>query len=223
MKIRVFAMLALLAGLAVPHIAVAQSPADEKQVAVEFKLVQVPEDFVERIGVDFSQPGQPKCCTGLPCKTTKCLTAKELVLFLKAAQCDARTTITQAPKMTVLNGQVGAIDVRCQESGVRWHARPVICPDGHSVQVAVDFESVDKPAATAKIEKKVVVPDGCTAIVGTFKKVEETRCECSCPVLGQIPYMNRLFRNVGYGCRADARLRADDAADHPPGRREGQS
>jgi type II secretory pathway component GspD/PulD (secretin) len=45
----------------------------------------------------------------------------------------------------------------------------------------------------------VVVPDGGTVVMGGLKYMTEGRNEFGPPVLGKIPYLNRLFRNVAYG------------------------
>jgi type II secretory pathway component GspD/PulD (secretin) len=52
--------------------------------------------------------------------------------------------------------------------------------------------------STLKIDKTVTIPIGQTAVFSGFKKSTETRTETSPPVLAKVPYLNRLFRNVGY-------------------------
>ncbi len=46
------------------------------------------------------------------------------------------------------------------------------------------------------------VPDGGTAVLGGYQSVMEARNEFGVPVLSRIPYLSRLFRNVGYGRQA---------------------
>jgi type II secretory pathway component GspD/PulD (secretin) len=48
------------------------------------------------------------------------------------------------------------------------------------------------------VEKAVVVPDGGTALFCGLTKVSEGRVEYGPPVLSKVPYVNRLFKNVGY-------------------------
>ena len=43
------------------------------------------------------------------------------------------------------------------------------------------------------------VPDGGTVLLGGLKPLSEGRNEFGPPVLSKIPYINRLFKNVGYG------------------------
>ncbi|MEQ8788577.1 MAG: hypothetical protein RIC55_19865 [Pirellulaceae bacterium] len=45
----------------------------------------------------------------------------------------------------------------------------------------------------------VSVPDGGTVLLGGIKRLSEGRTERSVPLLGKLPYINRLFRNVGIG------------------------
>ncbi len=45
----------------------------------------------------------------------------------------------------------------------------------------------------------VSVPDGGTVLLGGIKRLSEGRNERGVPVLSKLPYVNRLFRNVGIG------------------------
>jgi general secretion pathway protein D len=45
----------------------------------------------------------------------------------------------------------------------------------------------------------VNVPDGGTVLLGGVKRVNEGRTEAGVPVLNKLPYVNRLFKNVGTG------------------------
>ncbi|MCG8587415.1 MAG: hypothetical protein MI757_22135 [Pirellulales bacterium] len=45
----------------------------------------------------------------------------------------------------------------------------------------------------------VTVPDGGTVLLGGLKTLREARNEVGVPLLSKIPYINRLFRNVGIG------------------------
>ena len=45
----------------------------------------------------------------------------------------------------------------------------------------------------------VSVPDGGTVLLGGIKRLSEGRNERGIPMLSKIPYVNRLFRNVGIG------------------------
>jgi general secretion pathway protein D len=45
----------------------------------------------------------------------------------------------------------------------------------------------------------VSVPDGGTVLLGGIKRLNEGRNEYGVPILNKIPYINRLFKNVGIG------------------------
>lgn len=50
----------------------------------------------------------------------------------------------------------------------------------------------------------VSVPDGGTVLLGGIKRLSEGRNEFGVPLLSKIPYINRLFRNVGIGRSTDS-------------------
>lgn len=51
--------------------------------------------------------------------------------------------------------------------------------------------------ATTTVTTTVSVPDGGTVLLGGVKRLSEGRNEFGVPLLSKIPYVNRLFRNVG--------------------------
>jgi len=53
--------------------------------------------------------------------------------------------------------------------------------------------------ATTSVSTVVSVPDGGTILLGGVKRSTETRDEEGIPFLSNIPYVNRLFKNVGIG------------------------
>jgi Flp pilus assembly secretin CpaC len=54
------------------------------------------------------------------------------------------------------------------------------------------------------LDTTVVVPDGGTVLMGGLKTLVEGRNEFGPPVLSKIPYISRLFKNVGYGREAQS-------------------
>jgi type II secretory pathway component GspD/PulD (secretin) len=52
---------------------------------------------------------------------------------------------------------------------------------------------------TITMTTTVNVPDGGTVLMGGLKTLSESRNEFGPPILSKIPYLNRLFRNIGYG------------------------
>jgi type II secretory pathway component GspD/PulD (secretin) len=59
---------------------------------------------------------------------------------------------------------------------------------------------------TISIQTTVSVPDGGTVLLGGLKTLSEGRNEFGPPVLSKVPYINRLFKNVGYGREAQSLL-----------------
>jgi len=50
----------------------------------------------------------------------------------------------------------------------------------------------------------VSVPDGGTVLLGGIKRLREGRNEFGVPILSKIPYVNRLFKNVGLGRKTES-------------------
>ncbi len=66
---------------------------------------------------------------------------------------------------------------------------------------------VQQPSfATINISTTVLVPDGGTVIMGGLKTLREGRNEFGPPILSKLPYVNRLFKNVGYGKETESLL-----------------
>jgi general secretion pathway protein D len=53
--------------------------------------------------------------------------------------------------------------------------------------------------AFVSVTTTVSVPDGGTVLLGGIKRLSEGRNEFGVPILNKIPYLNRLFKNVGIG------------------------
>jgi hypothetical protein len=54
-----------------------------------------------------------------------------------------------------------------------------------------------------RIDKSLVIPDGKSAVLTSCTMEREVRTEFGPPVLSRIPYVNRLFKNVGYTKQAE--------------------
>jgi hypothetical protein len=57
-----------------------------------------------------------------------------------------------------------------------------------------------------RLERSLEIPDGQTAVLAGLKRPVEQRSEYGPPVLSNIPYINRLFKNVGYGRSTESLL-----------------
>ncbi|XZE52629.1 type II secretion system protein GspD [Planctomycetaceae bacterium SH139] len=65
--------------------------------------------------------------------------------------------------------------------------------------------TVQQPSfAFTSVGTTVSVPDGGTILLGGIKRLRENRNEIGVPMLSKIPYVNRLFRNVGIGREANS-------------------
>ena len=53
--------------------------------------------------------------------------------------------------------------------------------------------------ATTSVSTTVSVPDGGTVLMGGIKRLAEGRNERGMPIMSKLPYLNRLFKNVGIG------------------------
>jgi type II secretory pathway component GspD/PulD (secretin) len=94
---------------------------------------------------------------------------------LEAAQGDQRTNVMQAPKVTCFDKQ--RVNFRLADD--RTHVR--LRRDG------AEDERV-----------KAVLADGCSVTLPGWAVQRVAAQETAVPVLSRIPYVNRLFRNVGY-------------------------
>ncbi len=90
---------------------------------------------------------------------------------------------------------------------------PVVTPifplfDGTATGQPVVFtQFIQQPRLTrVSVNTTVAVPDGGTVLMGGLKRLSEGRNEFGPPVLSKVPYLNRLFRNIGYGRSAESLL-----------------
>jgi type II secretory pathway component GspD/PulD (secretin) len=78
--------------------------------------------------------------------------------------------------------------------------------EGGAVGQPIPFtQFIQQPAFnTITANTTVNVPDGGTVLLGGLKRLSEGRNEFGPPILSKIPYLNRLFKNVGYGREAES-------------------
>ncbi|MBC8353361.1 MAG: general secretion pathway protein GspD [Planctomycetes bacterium] len=75
-------------------------------------------------------------------------------------------------------------------------------PTGNSDNQVVTTEGTTVQLPTfsfTTVSTTVSVPDGGTVLLGGIKRLSEERKEQGVPMLNKIPYINRLFKNVGIG------------------------
>jgi len=82
----------------------------------------------------------------------------------------------------------------------------VLDPDGNPtgdrdmVERRTEGTTVQLPTfAFTTVSTTVSVPDGGTVLLGGIKRLREARNELGVPMLSKLPYINRLFRNIGIG------------------------
>jgi Flp pilus assembly secretin CpaC len=80
--------------------------------------------------------------------------------------------------------------------------------EGGAVGQPVPFtQFLQQPALnTIMVMTTVNVPDGGTVLMGGMKRLSEGRNEFGPPILSKVPYINRLFKNVGYGRETESLL-----------------
>ena len=70
--------------------------------------------------------------------------------------------------------------------------------DAGSTETSVEGTTVQLPTFNFQtVTTTVSVPDGGTVLLGGIKRLSEGRNERGIPLLSKLPYVNRLFRNVG--------------------------
>jgi general secretion pathway protein D len=97
--------------------------------------------------------------------------------------------------------------------GVRITTQPVASPDRRLVNLYLKVEEKELGLPTTgtrelerqrrvlsrELEKTLAIPVGQTAVLLGGRRVVECRNEYGPPILSKIPYVNRYFKNVGYG------------------------
>src|SRR5262245_55351424 len=236
---------------------------NDVEVAVEVIVLNVSEETMEKQEIDFrAEAAQPKTDV-LQKKGAKSAPAPQAVAYVNARQArdllaavqgDRQSTILQAPKMTIADGELAHLKVGAEQFfitdidivkngaeiifrpkneahflGWKYSVQPVVSDDLrtvrlslalthtavdgpvplHPVQIAVDKDGnreavpfrmfIQQPKLSGfSVERTVKLESGHTAVLHCGLMLEETRVEFGPPILSQIPYLSRLFRNVGY-------------------------
>lgn len=77
--------------------------------------------------------------------------------------------------------------------------------DAQNQEVVTAGTTVQLPTFQfVSVSTTVSVPDGGTVLLGGIKRLSEGRREFGVPLLSKVPYVNRLFRNVGIGRETDS-------------------
>jgi hypothetical protein len=158
-------------------------------------------DGLERIGVDFEAANPSENTASAPARdcaqvqVPRFLNDKQLYQFLERVGDDTKSNVLMPPRWTLLNKETKTETLI--EGGALvfgYTVRPVVSADHRFIQVALKVEQKDVTPAVC--ETTVVVPDGGTVLLGGFQATREVEKECPLPVVGYIPYVNRLFKVV---------------------------
>ncbi|MEX0938943.1 MAG: hypothetical protein WDZ59_13860 [Pirellulales bacterium] len=84
--------------------------------------------------------------------------------------------------------------------------------DDDSVRNEEEEETIERTGTTVQqptfslvsVTTTVSVPDGGTVLLGGIKRLSEGRNEFGVPLLSKVPYVSRLFRNVGIGRQTES-------------------
>jgi Bacterial type II and III secretion system protein len=239
---------------------------EAEQVVVELRVVSVSgKDGREAVAQLFQAKdgkacGETACCSKPTAMKTAFLDGAQLKAVLEKCQQDRPTTVMQAPKVTLFDGQVVPVSI---VDPVRFttgldvkmvDGNPVMTPKEEKVELGTSFRVTGKLSADRKhvkldlkyhdkqlasphvplhpvttmvtpvfeggsqgtpvpftqfiqqpkfrelsFDTTVAIPDGGTLAVHAGKQTVQVRSEFGPPVLSQIPYLNRLFKNVGIG------------------------
>jgi len=152
---------------------------DTRKISCELCFVSVPEAFLERTGVDLVDLRDGSAV----------LSGDQLRKFVEAAQIDPPTRVIQTMSSP---GHVEPMS--CGDLTLT--ARPTVEEDGQSVKVSMRTVW----AGSGKSRNwDLCIPKGFTGVLVVGQRCTFDRIEDSPPALSKIPFISRLFTNVGYG------------------------
>jgi general secretion pathway protein D len=109
--------------------------------------------------------------------------------------------------------QIGEIEEFTSESSSSSNSSSSgVDEDDDSVRNEEEEERVERTGTTVQqptfslvsVTTTVSVPDGGTVLLGGIKRLSEGRNEFGVPLLSKVPYVSRLFRNVGIGRQTES-------------------
>lgn len=162
------------------------------EVVVEVRLISLTESTFEKIGrAPFCEEDRQKEAVAQWFQH-RCvaISEEEVGKLLTDVQIDRQTKVLMTPKCTIFNGQKASIRIDDEQMDVAWKMQPRISTDRQHTALSLTLE-VDHNAH----ETVLCVPAGGYCLIGGLFT---NRTEFGPPVLSKIPYLNRLFKNVGY-------------------------
>lgn len=175
---------------------------NDQQVSVEYRLITASPEC----SAGWSKPDE------LGKTAAKFWSTAELVKHLEGCAADRRTTVLQAPKLTIVDGQSGLIELgdrvpateslqcvgfHADDAMLRIQCLPTISADAKSVRIKTNTE-ITRPGNRTHAASTAMLPDGHSMVQYLGKQTTtETIEQCGVPVLATVPYLNRLFKTVG--------------------------
>lgn len=98
----------------------------------------------------------------------------------------------------------GSTSTSFREAVLKLEVTPQITPDNHVIMdLVITKDSIGEVTKTGSLsidvnhlETKVLVPDGETVVLGGVFGIDSTKSDVKVPVLGDIPYLGRLFKHT---------------------------
>lgn len=197
------------------------------EVTVEMRFVTVPEEFFETLGVDFGGSKTPGMAVLDDTQVQVLLQGVQSNPGANVMQAPKVTMFNgQDAKVDLTEQQAFVVGVDFEEkdgkkvpvprtksvkTGLEISLLPTVTPDRKTVtlQLGVHMGRMDPPGLTCcsnqprfskvSLEKTLKLPDGATAMLTGWTRQREVRHEISPPILGKIPYLSRIFKNISYG------------------------
>ena len=105
------------------------------------------------------------------------------------------TLLAVALSLGIANDSFAQFKTKAQQNACNQFAGGLGMPTGN-----VSSTTVQLPVfANTSVQTTVSVPDGGTVLLGGIKRLAEGRTERGVPMLSKLPYISRLFKNVGIG------------------------
>ncbi|MFO0844581.1 MAG: hypothetical protein U0797_19655 [Gemmataceae bacterium] len=197
------------------------------EVTVEMRIVTVPAETMERLGIGDAEGKTPGVAVLDDSQVHVLLEALQGDRRANVMQAPKVTMFNgQRANVDLTEQQVYVVGVGFEskdgmqvpkpvtkkvKTGLEISVLPTVSPDQRKVtlRLGVQYGRCEPPApgccsslprfSAVKLEKTLKLADGATAMLTGWTQQREVRTEFGPPVLSKVPYVNRLFKNVGYG------------------------
>jgi hypothetical protein len=156
-------------------------------VSLELRVVRVSDRVARQLGLGAGE------------KEGAVLDETGLRKVMEVAQTDRQTSVLQAPKVTCFDRQ--RVNFRILEEDADFTLRMAQAVSKDRGHVRLNLRLRRDGAEEVKVKREV--PGGCSVVLPSWSAQRLTRQEFGPPVLSEIPYVNRLFKNVGYARKSE--------------------